>query len=183
PKIDSAFDNLFVPQPSWSPSTTQQLRKLVAAPYLSPNDWTPRLDAYFASPLALCARRVSSVASQLLGSTSLRFALHGWQQMSILARDWAYRQALRAPEKPVLVALAEHVGGAGRECWPSLALMTGYSERTVRRALRALEAAGLVRIERRPGRPALYSLNLSTTPDRESGAPGQSVPRTGKNRK
>ncbi|WP_419636611.1 hypothetical protein [Thiolapillus sp.] len=22
PKIDSAFDNLFVPQPSWSPSTT-----------------------------------------------------------------------------------------------------------------------------------------------------------------
>ncbi|WP_419585349.1 hypothetical protein [Thiolapillus sp.] len=35
-KIDSAFDNLFVPQPSWSPSTTQQLRKLVAAPYLAP---------------------------------------------------------------------------------------------------------------------------------------------------
>ncbi|WP_293689959.1 hypothetical protein, partial [Thiolapillus sp.] len=59
PKIDSAFDNLFVPQPSWS----------------------PRLDAYFASPLALCARRVSSAASRLLGSTSLRFALHGWQRM------------------------------------------------------------------------------------------------------
>ncbi|WP_419615192.1 hypothetical protein, partial [Thiolapillus sp.] len=78
PKIDSAFDNLFVPQPSWSPSTTQQLRKLVAAPYLSPNDWTPRSDAYFASPLALCARRVSSAASRLLGTTSLRFALHGW---------------------------------------------------------------------------------------------------------
>ncbi|WP_419617818.1 hypothetical protein [Thiolapillus sp.] len=60
-KIDSAFDNLFVPQPSWSPSTTQQFRKLVAAPYLPPNDWTPRLDAYFASPLALCARRVKAV--------------------------------------------------------------------------------------------------------------------------
>ncbi|WP_419606211.1 transposase, partial [Thiolapillus sp.] len=80
PKIDSAFDNLFVPQPSWSPSTTQQLRKLVAAPYLAPNDWTPRSEAYFASPLALCARRVSSAASRLLGSTSLRFALHGWQR-------------------------------------------------------------------------------------------------------
>ncbi|WP_419631349.1 helix-turn-helix domain-containing protein [Thiolapillus sp.] len=80
PKIDSAFDNLFVPQPSWSPSTAQQLRKLVAAPYLPPNDWTPRLGAYFASPLALCARRVSSAASRLLGSTSLRFALHGWQR-------------------------------------------------------------------------------------------------------
>ncbi|WP_293653802.1 hypothetical protein, partial [Thiolapillus sp.] len=61
-------------------STTQQLRKLVAAPYLAPNDWTPRLDAYFASPLALCARRVSSAASRLLGTTSLRFALHGWQR-------------------------------------------------------------------------------------------------------
>ncbi|WP_293653846.1 hypothetical protein [Thiolapillus sp.] len=55
----------------------QALRKLVAAPYLPPNDWTPHLDAYFASPLALCARRVSSAASRLLGSTSLRFALHG----------------------------------------------------------------------------------------------------------
>ena len=53
PKSDSAFDNLLGPQPSWSPSTKQQLRKLVAAPYLAPNDWTPRLDAYFASPLAL----------------------------------------------------------------------------------------------------------------------------------
>uniref|UniRef100_UPI003AF9735C hypothetical protein n=1 Tax=Thiolapillus sp. TaxID=2017437 RepID=UPI003AF9735C len=84
PKINSAFDNLFVPQPSWSPSTTQQLRKLVAAPYLSPNDWTPRLDAYFASPLALCARRVSSAASRLLGTTSLRFALHGWQRAPII---------------------------------------------------------------------------------------------------
>ena len=87
PKIDSAFGNLLVPQPFWSPSTTQQLRKLVAAPYLSPNDWTPRSDAYFASPLALCARRVSSAASRLLGTTSLRFALHGWQR-----GYWSVRQ-------------------------------------------------------------------------------------------
>ncbi|WP_419632682.1 hypothetical protein, partial [Thiolapillus sp.] len=87
PKIDSAFDNLLVPQTSWSPSTTQQLRKLVAAPYLPPNDWTPRLDAYFASPLALCARRVSSAASRLLGTTSLRFALHGWQRRTGLNED------------------------------------------------------------------------------------------------
>ncbi|WP_293690211.1 thiamine pyrophosphate-dependent enzyme, partial [Thiolapillus sp.] len=43
----------------------------------------PRLDAYFASPLALCARRVSSAASRLLGSTSLRFALHGWQRWQL----------------------------------------------------------------------------------------------------
>ncbi|WP_419599932.1 hypothetical protein [Thiolapillus sp.] len=95
PKIDSAFDNLLVPQPSWSPSTTQQLRKLVAAPYLSPNDWTPRLDAYFASPLALCARRVSSAASRLLGSTSLRFALHGWQRRVKASNGRSTRLTLR----------------------------------------------------------------------------------------
>ncbi|WP_419604525.1 hypothetical protein [Thiolapillus sp.] len=41
-----------MPQPSWSPSTTQQLRKLVAAPYLAPNDWTPRSEVYFVFPLA-----------------------------------------------------------------------------------------------------------------------------------
>ncbi|WP_419612024.1 hypothetical protein, partial [Thiolapillus sp.] len=83
PKIDSAFDNLLVPQPSWSPSTTQQLRKLVAAPYLAPNDWTPRSEAYFVFPLAHKARRENSAASRLLGSTSLRFALHGWQRSSL----------------------------------------------------------------------------------------------------
>ncbi|WP_419616943.1 ATP-binding protein, partial [Thiolapillus sp.] len=44
----------------------------------------PRLDAYFSSPLALCARRVSSAASRLLGSTSLRFALHGWQRTTAM---------------------------------------------------------------------------------------------------
>ncbi|WP_295321183.1 hypothetical protein [Thiolapillus sp.] len=29
------------------------------------------------------ARRENSAASRLLGSTSLRFALHGWQRMNI----------------------------------------------------------------------------------------------------
>ncbi|WP_419605434.1 phospholipase D-like domain-containing protein [Thiolapillus sp.] len=54
---------------------------------MAPNDWTPRSDAYFASPLALCARRVSSAASRLLGSTSLRFALYGWQRKTVLIDD------------------------------------------------------------------------------------------------
>ncbi|WP_419604842.1 hypothetical protein, partial [Thiolapillus sp.] len=47
----------------------------------------PRSDAYFASPLALCARRVSSAASRLLGATSLRFALHGWQRVFSMAKN------------------------------------------------------------------------------------------------
>ena len=32
PKIDSAFDNLLVPQPSWSPSTTQQRKRQRLSP-------------------------------------------------------------------------------------------------------------------------------------------------------
>ncbi|WP_419650099.1 hypothetical protein, partial [Thiolapillus sp.] len=117
PKIDSAFDNLLVPQPSWSPSTTQQLRKLVAAPYLSPNDWTPRLDAYFASPLALCARRVSSAASRLLGSTSLRFALHGWQRTKMGQLDGLHHTTefhlFVAPVKLRRITGREHQGHKG----------------------------------------------------------------------
>ncbi|WP_419610738.1 hypothetical protein, partial [Thiolapillus sp.] len=58
--------------------------------------WTPHLDAYFASPLALCARRVSSAASRLLGSTSLRFALHGWQRENHFSRrvPWQEKWAI-----------------------------------------------------------------------------------------
>ncbi|WP_419606153.1 hypothetical protein [Thiolapillus sp.] len=114
PKIDSAFDNLFVPQPYWSPSTTQQLRKLVAAPYLSPNDWTPRLDAYFAYPLALCARRVSSAASRLPGTTSLRFALHGWQRSKM--PSWRLLDRMRGSwhELPTLYTLTPGPSPKGR---------------------------------------------------------------------
>ncbi|WP_293716447.1 hypothetical protein [Thiolapillus sp.] len=91
-----------MPQTSWSPSTTQQLRKLVAAPYLPPNDWTPRLDAYFAYPLALCARRVSSAASRLLRTTSPRFALHGWP------RWLSYLLGLNFYRQPANVVLRQH---------------------------------------------------------------------------
>ncbi|WP_295298530.1 hypothetical protein [Thiolapillus sp.] len=35
------------------------------------------------------ARRENSAASRLLGSTSLRFALHGWQHMFFPPRDSA----------------------------------------------------------------------------------------------
>ena len=47
-----------------------------------PYDWTPRSEAYFVFPLRK-ARRENSAASRLLGSTSLRFALHGWQRFMI----------------------------------------------------------------------------------------------------
>ncbi|WP_294059263.1 hypothetical protein [Thiolapillus sp.] len=87
PKIDSAFDNLLVPQPSWSPSTTQQLRKLVAAPYLSPNDWTPRSEAYFVFPLAQgtpgkqCGLAATGVYQPSLRSPWLAALVSMWQML------------------------------------------------------------------------------------------------------
>ncbi|WP_419595150.1 hypothetical protein, partial [Thiolapillus sp.] len=80
-----------------------------------PNDWTPRLDAYFASPLALCARRVSSAASRLLGSTSLRFALHGWQRMH---QDSQQNTAFH-PFRLILVILAMLIGISFAAQWYS----------------------------------------------------------------
>ena len=38
------------------------------------------LDAYAASPLALAHDGYATSGARLLGSTSLRFALHGWQR-------------------------------------------------------------------------------------------------------
>ena len=87
--------------------------------------------------------------------------------MSKEARDWAYSQSLKAPAKPVLVALAEH----GAECWPSvtrLAEMTGYCVRTVRNALADLEEMKLISVFRQVGRTTRFRLEigqkLSTTP-------------------
>ncbi|WP_419607540.1 hypothetical protein, partial [Thiolapillus sp.] len=100
PKIDSAFDNLLVPQPSWSPSTTQQLRKLVAAPYLAPNDWTPRSEAYFVFPLAQgtpgkqCGLAATGVYQPSLRSPWLAAVVRacGWITMAL-----CFLQVLREP--------------------------------------------------------------------------------------
>ena len=41
PKIDSAFDNLFVPQPSWSPSIRNNSASSLLLRTWLPYDWTP----------------------------------------------------------------------------------------------------------------------------------------------
>lgn len=58
----------------------------------------------------------------------------------------------------VLVAVAQHADGAGRgrPSVPRLAAMTGYSPSTVRAALRRLEAAGELLVERVAGRASRY---------------------------
>ncbi|WP_419652231.1 hypothetical protein, partial [Thiolapillus sp.] len=58
------------------------------------------------------ARRENSAASRLLGSTSLRFALHGWQRACLRPRDrfWVSRPAEshRQPLAEPYVTLSRH---------------------------------------------------------------------------
>lgn len=67
--------------------------------------------------------------------------------MSNEAITWAYRQTMPSPgAKFVLVALAD-MADENDSCYPGqrrLAIMTGQSERTVRRELAELELAGLI---------------------------------------
>ena len=62
--------------PAFRHNIASSLRLHTGLPY----DWTPRLDAPLGSPLAPSARRISRVASQLPGTSRLRFALHGEQR-------------------------------------------------------------------------------------------------------
>ena len=82
--------------------------------------------------------------------------------MSNRAVKWAWRQRLKPPAKAVLVALAD-MAGADLTCYPGMKLlaeMTGYSEKTVERAIDDLEAGGLIGRERRNGRGGYRTSNL-----------------------
>ena len=84
---------------------------------------------------------------------------------------------LTAPEKLVLLALADHAGDDGR-CWPSMSRIAAKSDMTPRGArgiVRRLETAGLVRTEQSPGRRVnVYRLTINperpSEPNAERGA-------------
>jgi hypothetical protein len=63
--------------------------------------------------------------------------------------------------KLTYAAIARFAYGTKTTAWPSqatLARQTGYSERSIRRFAAELEAAGLIRIERRSGTSSVYEL-------------------------
>jgi DNA-binding transcriptional MocR family regulator len=70
--------------------------------------------------------------------------------------------SLWAPQaKLTYAAIASFAYGAKTTAWPSqttLARQTGFSERSIRRSASELEAAGLLRIERRSGTSNVYEL-------------------------
>jgi DnaD/phage-associated family protein len=62
----------------------------------------------------------------------------------------------------VLLALADHADHNGNNAYPSLALIAwkiGASERTVSRALKRLERAGILEARQRPGKTTIYSIH------------------------
>jgi Helix-turn-helix domain len=80
-----------------------------------------------------------------------------------------------SPEaKLTYAAIASFAYGTKTTAWPSqatLARQTGYCERSIRRFAAELEAAGLIRIERRSGTASLYEL---LAPAGQSGVGSQS---------
>jgi DNA-binding transcriptional regulator YhcF (GntR family) len=71
--------------------------------------------------------------------------------MSTRHYSWAWRQSVSALARYVLLALVERSDQSG-ECWPSvetIAGQTGLNEKTVRRHLTELEAAGAIERHRR----------------------------------
>ena len=81
-----------------------------------------------------------------------------WQEQTW---EIAEELGLRPSARLVLLCLAQHADPRGR-CWPAMARIrarTGLDERTTRKVLAELEAAGAVIVERRAGRPSMYFLS------------------------
>ena len=102
--------------------------------------------------------------------------------MSVRATTWAFGQRVGSPmAKLVLLSLADHHNDeTGTDPFPAIetiAAETEMNERSVRRHLDALEAAGLI-ARRARGRGKAYGLSLPLKPDTESGEAPSSLPTT-----
>lgn len=78
-----------------------------------------------------------------------------------------------ATEKMVLLCLCDFASDGGGNCWPSvgtLAARCSTSGRTVQRAIRSLEARGILDTNQRMGTSSTYRITLrhSVTPDKMS---------------
>jgi hypothetical protein len=86
--------------------------------------------------------------------------------MSVQALSWALREApVRSKgDLLVLIVLADAAHADGDGAYPSVKLIAEYARMSVRgvhKSLRNLEAAGLIRGTRRPGRVTTYRLDLT----------------------
>jgi len=120
--------------------------------------------------------------------------------MSITVSSICWGRAPDGVSQSVLMSIADRVGDDGIGCWSSFAdhaFRTGFSEKSVQRAVKKLEGAGILIVKKRPGKTYFFSIDLSklaqgistdldlpTTPVTQSGGwvdcesthPGQRVP-------
>ncbi len=85
----------------------------------------------------------------------------GWQAMKAAYTYNRGRKDMSLAEASLLVTLAYHVNDSTGECFPSQALLraeTRQNPRTLRAALKKLEAAGAVAVETKCGRRSNYRL-------------------------
>lgn len=83
-------------------------------------------------------------------------------RMSNQAIDWALSQEIKAPEKCVLLILANRAN-EHFQCWPAhrdIAFQSGYSETTVKTALKKLRSQKLITWKHRPDQRGGLSSNL-----------------------
>lgn len=84
--------------------------------------------------------------------------------VSIEAYKWAKEQALPGVQKSVLICIADRLNAKKGYAWPSIARIardTGWSTRTVAKAIRALKEAGLIET-----RQQFYARDYSKGPNR-----------------
>lgn len=130
------------------------------------------LSAGQTNDLGLSYAKTNELAPGLSGEESTRppdFQARG--AMSIAALKWAFPIPLTGPRKTVLIVLAEHADESGI-CWPAISrvtLFSGVCERSVWTALKDLEAAGLILVERSQGRKSnQYRLPFTSAPDADA---------------
>lgn len=87
---------------------------------------------------------------------------------------------LPGPTKCTAYALSLHMSERGDSCFPSVGTMareSGFSERTVRQALRDLESDGWLNRQDRPGQTSLYQAQIPPyTPAAPAPHPGRTCP-------
>jgi DNA-binding MarR family transcriptional regulator len=92
--------------------------------------------------------------------------------MSVRALSWALREAPvdAKGDLLVLIVLADHAHDDGDGAYPSVKTIARFARLTprgVQKALRSLEATGLIKATRRTGKTTLYRIEL--TPRTEGG--------------
>jgi predicted transcriptional regulator len=103
--------------------------------------------------------------------------------MSIRVMTWLWENSpASGTDLLVMLAIADNADDSGGNAWPSmrtLARKCRISERSVQRAIRSLQAAGLLMIEESAGRSGTHRFTVDMTKGRQLVTPDNLVTPTG----